>query len=213
MAALVLVPSAAPRAATLYALEEHFAALLDTVELVPAEQEEEFKAELERTLPAIVAKRDSFGHFVQHVEHLIEYAHAERVRLLERQKHYERVLERLQEYGVHVIQSLGVDSKGKYKKLEGTTLTLAARKCPDSAEVKDEAAVPSEFKRLTVRMPAVLFERIADSFDLEERATFLEQVKLLECEVPKAPVKEALQAGIDVPGAKLCIDKYRLAVS
>jgi hypothetical protein len=53
-----------------------------------------------------------------------------------------KVFVRMESYVARVIESLGLDAKGKRKKLEGNTITLALHGCDKRAEVTDEAAVP-----------------------------------------------------------------------
>jgi Siphovirus Gp157 len=102
------------------------------------------------------------------------------------------------------------DSRGARRKLEGNTITFSARACPASVEIVDEAAVPAEFKTLTIRLPATTWERLLDSLDLEQRADLLGQVKRGECEVSKSGIKTAIDAGASVPGAALSTNKLSL---
>jgi hypothetical protein len=63
-------------------------------------------------------------------------------------------------------------------KLEGRTATLALRACPASVEITDAAAVPEEYKCVVV-----------------------------EETVDKRKLKPALEAGIQIPGARLVTDR------
>ena len=54
MAVLAVVPSPAVTAASLYVIEDHLAALIETAELVTPEQEQEFRAEFQTALIAAV---------------------------------------------------------------------------------------------------------------------------------------------------------------
>src|ERR1035437_6236756 len=120
---LRLVPEVLPAARPLYDLEAHLAALVDTEEMVSEELEAQFALELHATLAATVEKRDRVGQFVAHLESQVAFAHAEVKRLQEREAFYQRVLARMETYITRVIESLGLDAKGKRKKLEGTTVT------------------------------------------------------------------------------------------
>jgi hypothetical protein len=110
---LRLVPALPPAARPLYDLETHLAALLDTEEIVPDELEREYALELHATLVATVKKRDRVGQFLAHLETQIALAHAEVARLQMRETFYTRAFERMQGYVMRVIDSLGVDDKGK----------------------------------------------------------------------------------------------------
>lgn len=211
MATLAVVPaSPAPSAVTLFELEEHLAALVDTVELVPAEQEAQFLQEFQAALSTTVEKRDRVGHFLAHMESQIALAQSEIARLRERKEAYERVIARVEEYVIRTIEQLGPNAKGKYPKLEGKTITFSLRCCPASVEIKDEAAIPMEYKTVTVTLPAVAWEDLLDTLDLEARAALSEQVKKPASAVSKSSVKEALEANVVVPGADLIIGKHVL---
>jgi len=74
MAALAVVPSPAVTAASLYVIEDELAALIETAELVSAEQEQEFRAEFQAALIVAVDKRDRVGQFLTHLEQQIGFA-------------------------------------------------------------------------------------------------------------------------------------------
>ena len=60
---------------------------------------------------------------------------------------------------VETIENLGTDGKGKFRKLEGKTTTFSLRACPPSVEATDESAIPAEYKALTLKLPAVMWEQ------------------------------------------------------
>jgi hypothetical protein len=111
-------------------------------------------------------------------------------------------------YVMRVIDSLGLDAKGKRKKLEGNTVTLSLRGCDKRAEVTDEAAVPTKYKRVTVTLPAETWELVCDSLDLDLREQVLGEVRSPKIEVSTGLVKADLKADIPVPGAKLAGGTY-----
>lgn len=201
-----------PSRMTLYSLEEHLQSMLDTEEMVPAEQEEEFAQELARTLVATVEKRDRVGQFLAHVEAQAELAKKEIQRLRDRQAFYERTSERLNDYLIRTIKQLGQDGKGKWKKLEGQTVTFSLRKAPASVQVEpeNEPLVPAEFKTLTIKIPAAQWEEILDLLDVEVAGKLVDAVSKAECSLNKTAIKEALQAEREVPGASLVTDRYTL---
>lgn len=213
MAALAVVPSPAVTAAPLYQIEEYLAALVETADLVPEDQEREFRAEFESALATAVDKRDRVGQFMAHLEQQIEFARFEIDRLRQRRAVYERALERLEQYVITTIEHLGQDARGKYRRLEGRTITFSVRSCPPSVEVTDEPAIPAAFKSLTIRLPAVVWERLLDSLELEERAAVLEQVRNPEIVVDKRAVKAAIERGAMVAGAELITGRHSLARS
>ena len=210
MAALAVVPSPAVTAAPLYAIEDTLAALIETAELVSPEQEREFRTEFQTALNAAVDKRDKVGQFLAHLERQIDFARFEIDRLRQRKAASERALARLEEYVIETIENLGTDGKGRYRTLEGKTTTFSLRGCPPSVEVADESAIPAEYKTLTLKLPAVTWERLLDGLDIEQRAAVLAQVKSPEIGVDKRSIKAAFDGGADVPGAGLVSGRHAL---
>jgi hypothetical protein len=210
MAALAVVPSPAVTAASLYMIEDHLAALIETAELVSAEQEQEFRAEFQAALTAAVDKRDRVGQFLAHLEQQIGFARYEIDRLRQRKATCERALARLENYVIGTIEGLGTDSKGKYPRLEGKTTTFSLRACPPSVEVTDESAIPAEYRMLLLKLPAVTWERLLEGLEIEQRSAVLEQVSRPEVSVDKRSIKAAIDGGADVPGAGLAIGRHSL---
>jgi hypothetical protein len=134
MAVLAVVPSPAVTAAPLYVIESYLAALVETAELVPPEQELAFRAELQSALMTAVDKRDRVGQFLAHLEQQIEFASFEIDRLKQRKANFECVLARLEAYVIETIENLGTDDKGNYRTLEGRTTTFSLRVCPPSVD-------------------------------------------------------------------------------
>jgi len=210
MAVLTVVPSPAVTAAPLYAIEDHLAALIETAELVSPEQEQEFRAEFQTAIAAAVDKRDRVGQFLAHLEQQISFARFEIDRLRQRKATFERVMARLENYVIETIENLGTDSKGKYRKLEGTTTTFSVRACPPSVEITNETAIPSEYKMLLLKLPAVTWEHLLDGLEIEQRAAVLGQVKSPEVTVDKRSIKAAIDGGTDVLGACMAVGRHSL---
>jgi hypothetical protein len=211
--ALTVVPfptALLPAARSLYDIEVHLAALVDTEELVPAELELEYAIELQATLLATAEKRDRVGQFMAHLESQAALAKAERKRLDEREALYARAFAQMEAYVSRVIESLGLDSKGKRKKLEGTTITFSLHGCDKRAEITDEVAVPTKYKRVTITLPAETWELVCDSLDLDLREQVLAEVKSAKVDVSTSMVKIDLKAEIAVPGARLAGGSYLL---
>jgi hypothetical protein len=210
MAALAVVPSPAVTAASLYMIEDHLAALIETAELVSAEQEQEFRAEFQAALTAAVDKRDRVGQFLAHLEQQIDFARSEIDRLRQRKATSERALARLENYVIGTIEGLGTDSKGKYSRLEGKTTTFSLRSCPPSVEVTDESAIPAEYRMLLLKIPAVTWEQLLEGLEIEQRSAVLEQVSRPEVSVDKRSIKAAIDGGVEVPGAGLAVGRHSL---
>jgi hypothetical protein len=205
---LRLEPALLPMARPLYDIEQHLAALIDTEELVPDDQEQMYALELHATLLAAAEKRDRVGQFLGHLKAQIAFAHSEVVRLKDRETLYQKALDRMESYVTRVIDSLGTDAKGKRKKLEGHTVTLNLHGCDKRAEITNETAVPTKYKRVTVTLPAETWEQVCDSLDLDFREQVLGEVKSPKVEVSTSLVKADLKANIAVPGAALAGGTY-----
>ena len=203
-----LEPVAPAAARTLYDIETHLAALIDTEEVVPNELEQSYALELHATLLAAADKRDRVSQFMAHLESQIAFAQVEVARLAARQSFYERALARMEAYVTRVIESLGLDARGKRKKLEGTTVTFSLHGCDRRVEVVDEIVVPTKYKRVTVTLPAETWELMCDSLDLDLREQVLGEVKSAKVEVSTSLVKAALKADVAVTGAKLVGGTY-----
>jgi hypothetical protein len=209
--ALAVIPAPVSGAGlTLYELEEQLAALVETqAGGIPPELEQQFLTELEATLKSTADKRDRVGQFLNHLEAQKQFADAEIRRLEERRARLAAALERLEAYVIRVIQGLGME-KGKYRKLEGNTITLRIQRCPDSVEVADAAAVPLDYQKAEVTLPAALWEPILDQLDFDFRVQVNAAIRKIELDVSKTAIKAAIDAGAEVPGARLVKDKYTL---
>jgi hypothetical protein len=94
--------------------------------------------------------------------------------------------------------------------LEGKTATFSLRACPPSVEVTDETAIPSEYKVLLLKLPAVIWEQLLDGLEIEQPCAVLGQVRSPEVTVDKRSIKVAIDGGVDVPGAGLAIGRHSL---
>lgn len=198
-------------ALTLYNIEEHLVALLDTAEMVEQpEQQEAIFREIQQALVQAVEKRDGCGHFLAHCETQMVAIDAEIKRLQALKKSYDRAKQRMEEYIVRTIQALGADDRGRYRKLEGRTCVFAIRACPPAVEVRNEAEIPSLYKTLTITIPATAWEAVTDGLDVDERARVLISVKRCEVAVDKNAIKLAIAQGDSVPGAELTSGRYSL---
>lgn len=206
MATLQIVPK--PEL-SLYAVEQEIQALAECLETITPEQEPEFLLDLKNALEQAIEKRDRIGQFFAHLESQLALAQAEITRLQARKEWFERVLERMETYVVQIIESFGTDPKGKYRKLEGRTVTFSIRGVPPSVNILDETQVPLTYKKAVAKLPAEKWESLLDSLDVELRAEILEIAKV-EYELSKTAVKQAFANKQEVPGADLKIGGHRL---
>jgi hypothetical protein len=184
---------------TLYDAEESLTALLDSAELVTPEQEEAFLAEFEQALTTAVDKRDRVAGRLAKLEAQQTFAAAEIKRLQEYKQAKEAEQERLEKYITHVILHLGKDAKGKYRKLEGNSSSLSLRGCAPSVDVVDGVAIPLDYETATVTLPASAWNDILNVMPGLQRVVNLQP--------DKRAIKAAIEAGVEVPGARLITDK------
>jgi hypothetical protein len=122
----------------------------------------------------------------------------------------------MRQYVQSVIESLGTDAKGKPKKLEGKTVTFSLRARPASVEITDELLVPAEYKSVVVKLPLELWQLICDEFQNDEDDPVWQDLKKAcesaSCTVSKGAIRQAIEAGLEVPGADLTIGGHTLVV-
>ncbi len=201
--ALALVPAPQPRAASqdstaFYKLADELVTWLDTREMTEPDSPEraECDRQAEEFAAQLAAKGDSLAAFLAHIESQIALAASEIKRMQSRKKHFENALETLQSYAVRVLEKLPEPKKGR-QKVVGQRFTLTLR-ASDRVKLLDEAQIPSQYKSVTVVMPAPTWEL---TIDLHPQ--ILEFVTKQEYSTRAADVKAALKGGDVVPGADL----------
>ena len=208
--ARALSPESQPTTAlTLYAIEDHLSALVETLDTATADQEDELAACIGEALIHAIDKRDSMGRFLAHIDAQIGFADVEIHRLQERKRIFTRMLERTETYLVRIIQSLGQDTRGRWQKLEGHTVTFSLRKQPPSVAIDNESEVPPIYRKATIRISAALWEDLVDSVNVDLAGRLIEESKRSD-EVSKSLIKEAIEGGAQVPGAHLVADAVKL---
>lgn len=200
---------------SLYNIENDLQAFVDTDEGgVSPEQVEEFKTELAARHDTAIAKRDRVAQFLTHCVLQAENAKAEIERLTARKNMFERAKDRVSEYVIEVIKSLGQDDKGRWRKLEGKTSTLRIQRNPTGVKITDEAKVPAAAKKITVTMFADDWERLLTYAPPKELAGILQPIDLdrkpkVEVQVLKSILSEMLEVG-EVSGAEWAEEEHHL---
>lgn len=204
----------APLAPSLYELEQDLQAFIDTADLVSEESQDEFQREFAEALQRSVEKRDRAGQFLIHCQQQQENCDKEIDRLKARKRSFEVAEKRVRMYVQGVIESLGTDAKGRPRKLEGNTVTFSLRAKPPAVEITNDEAVPAKYKSITVTLPLHIWEALFSDCDESDPiwAEFKAAGVLGERCVIKKAIREALDAGEDVPGADLSIGGYSLVV-
>lgn len=193
---------------TLYEVEDDLLSLLDSEEGVPAELEEQFRADLAAALIASKDKRERSARGILQDESSAAFARKEAQRIGEWARGREARAERKRAYVLNVIQQMDRDKKGKFQKLEAHTVTMSARACPASLEITDQREVPVHFKEVSFTLRGETWLRM---LPLLPRDIIEEVFGCFRQAIDSAAVKAAL-AHSEVPGADLLIGKYTLQV-
>src|ERR1019366_4832604 len=101
--------AATATALTLNDVEDHLAALTESVETVTPEQEKEFLEDFKAALSSAAAKRDGVAHHLAHLEEQQAFAAKEISRLQKFKKEREAAQARLESYVSYCIESQGKD--------------------------------------------------------------------------------------------------------
>lgn len=145
----------------LWDLADQMRALLDTEEGgVPPEEEQAFALSVREALLASRDKVDAYHGILGQtmmsatVADAVADHHAEQSRAMrDRASRLRGVAERIKNYVLDAVRTLGVDPKSKtgaYRKLEGTACTFQANKVGASCEVFDAELIPLKYKNVTL---------------------------------------------------------------
>lgn len=188
--------------ANLYEIETDLQALVDCAETVTPEQMEEYRVELQSALTKSIAKRQNVGQFILHCDTHEAACDREIDRLKALKKQYTGARERIEDFVIRTVLTVGPDDKGKLKALEGETVKLVVKATPDAVVVDNESSVPSEFQTVTVTMRADLWQSLIDDLGSGTIGAIAGEVK--ETRTPsKSAIRNAIKAGREVPGASL----------
>lgn len=215
MGSTAVAPITPVNPASLFELEEDLQALLDTEALVPPEQVAEFRRELGAALKASISKRDRVAQFIRFCEMQQANCDDEITRLQARKRTFMVAENRVREYVVNVIESLGTDAKGKFSKLEGDLATFSLRTNPVSVEFEDERRVPPRWKTISLRMSWNQWISIVCSLANYEPSLLADLRQVADAatlNTAKPPIKKAIEAGHTVPGADLKMGEHSLVV-
>lgn len=147
--------------ARLWDLVDQMRALLDTEEGgVPPEEEQAFALSVREALLASRDKVDAYHGILGQtmmsatVADAVADHHAEQSRAMrDRASRLRGVAERIKNYVLDAVRTLGADPKSKtgaYRKLEGTCCTFQANKVGASCEVFDAELIPLKYKSVTI---------------------------------------------------------------
>jgi hypothetical protein len=186
----------------LYEIETELQALVDSAETVTPEMAEQYAVELQAALQSSIAKRQRVGEFLRHCEAHEDACDREIDRLKALKLQYSKARERVEDFVIRTVLTIGPDEKGKLKVLEGETVKLAVKATPDAVHIANESMVPVEFQRVTLKMSHKTWQTILDALPeqvINATAGYCQQ----ETTPDKSAIRAALKTDQEVPGAKL----------
>lgn len=138
--------TASPKPETLYSIESHLAALVDTIEGMSTDDPNREQAiqELQEYVSREISKVDGVAAYIAQCEMQENYATQEIERLKRRKAQWCNRRERVTGYVISVMQQLGK------RTLEGRANTFTLRNNPPSVNITDETKIPEEYKRQTI---------------------------------------------------------------
>ena len=187
----------AVRNSTLYEIEDTLQCLLDSADTASSEQLEELQHDICEQIQKSIEKRDRVAQFIAHCISQSEFCAKEIARLRARKERFKNAEAHVRDYVRYVIESIGADERGKFRKLDGTTATLSLRALPTSVRVDDVDKLPAEYTRVTVEMPGDVWAQIEDTPVLWSHDLKIERV------ADSALIKAALERNEVVEGACL----------
>jgi hypothetical protein len=200
-------------ACTLYELEDHLQALASSIALAEDEPTRQLILdEIGLALRRTKEKRDAVVAFLRHCEQQQRFADAEIERIGKRKAFIASVGEQLESYVVHLIEQFApVDRKG-IQRLDGNVSSMRIQKNPDSVVITDLSAIPAAYKRVTISMPAYVWETLLVRVGTEDRKVFESRVEKVESRADKKAIAVELKNGITISGADLKFGGHRLVI-
>jgi hypothetical protein len=209
--ALVITQSAT---CTLYELEDHLQALVNSIELAEEPSlRESILEEIGQALRRAREKRDAVVAFLRHCESQQKFADAEIERIQKRKELIARAQNELESYLIQVVEQYAVRDRRGIQRLEGNFSSLRIQKNPESVLITDIEAVPSAFKQALLSMPAYVWEALLQSLDAEERKVFESRIDKLELKPDKKALGAELKRGTQIRGADLKFGDWRLVIT
>lgn len=170
----------------------------ETMALAPTDEARaEITSEIATRQANLIAKVDRFAAVMRRLEHEAAWEKAESERHSGRRRRYEAAYQRMEAYAIHHMHEANL------RKLEGQGAALKLRPGNGAVVITDEAAVPEEFKTVTVTMPLVQWIELMQAAGLNDPLRYAPQSANASISIPKDPVKKAIKAGREIPGADI----------
>ena len=207
-------PIPQPKNCTLYELEDHLLALVNSIDLAEAPSaRESILEELGESLRRTREKRDAVVAFLRHCEAQVKFADAEIQRIEKRKTAITLLQKELELHIVGVVERYAQPDRRGVQRLEGNYSSMRIQKNPDSVLITDVSAVPLALKQAVLSMPAHVWEALLQRLGIEERMTWEGHVDKIEFKPDKKAIGAELKRGAQIPGADLKFGDWRLVIS
>ncbi len=198
---------------TLYELEDHLRALVNSIESAEEPSlRDSILEEIGRALRKTEAKRDAVVAFLLHCESQQKFADLEIERIQKRKAFIARVQNTLESYLIQVVEQYGPRDRRGVQRLEGNFSSLRIQRNPDSVLISDLEAIPSAFKQVILAMSAKVWEVLLENLDAEGRKALESSIDKLEFKPDKRTIGMELKRGNQIPGADLKFGDWRLVI-
>lgn len=196
---------------TLYQIEDHLEALVNTLAEEPLACEVILE-EIGQAVRGAKEKRDAVVGFLKHCADQERFAEAEVERIQKRKAFIVRVRVELERYLTQIIERFAVPDRRGIRRLEGNFSSMRIQRNPDSVLIADDQALPVAWKDIVITMPAYSWEALFQRLDLEDRAEFEKEVKKTEFKPDKRSIGCELKKGEEIEGAQLKAGDLRLVI-
>ena len=157
------------------------------------------QGQLQRYVAAEVQKVDNCAGFIRYAKDMGERIAAEEDRLAKARRAWERITD-----GVKAMV-LGVMQQTQQRKLQGKFSRFRIQKnSQDAVVIDDPAKVPPEFLRVTVTTNLEAWLNFQEMFPLDAKI----MTQLGTPEISLSRVKQAIDGGREVPGARLVRNEH-----
>jgi len=163
--------------------------LMEDLDAAPPDQQAAVSVPLTKRMNALCRKADSIHGVLTRFESNAGECASEIKRLQARKKAMETAAARLEG---HVLDAMVTRN---IKAMRGDTVTLTAKLNPGAVRITDELAVPPEYSRVTVTMPAPLWFSLCEHIDPSAPDLGYSIAP------SKSLISAAIDAGNEVPGA------------
>lgn len=187
-------------------------------------QEEEFTPEMEESLiiaqTQLAAKAGGYAHVINRLKAEAAFAESEIARIKAYLNRKEKAIDRLKKPLLDAVLNFGEEQKNGVRFIESDMFRISTRKAP-AVVMHDVEKIPNEYYNSIVtikgmeKKSAERFVELVNNSKVVSAGT-AENFKVtsasVKSDISATKIKEANQAGINVPGAKYDNERYGIAI-